>query len=178
MRVLLRVAPYAPRGFAMNVWLAGYERIDAAAKAWGPPRKLSSIRRIVVHRLHRGSGAAGIRYAQSLPDGRTVSWHFTVCADGRVAQHLPLDVVGWHGGPKNNRDSIGIEHASGPLGMDEPWSTECVEASIALCQQLCGAVGRQLELVRHSDLTASRRDPGSLWPAACYEAAGLVVRGG
>lgn len=104
------------------------------------------------------------------------SWHFSVCRDGRVLQHLELEDGGyqagiarlrgdgsanpdptwelwrgWGGGNINNY-TIGIEH-EGLTGL--PFTPEQAAASIALCRWIaatCGFPFDRAHFPSHSDI--------------------------
>lgn len=68
---------------------------------------------VTVHNTaNRGAGAnAEMHRRYLLGDDareRQVGWHFTV-DDTEVVQHVPVDEVAWHAGPRGNETSLGVE---------------------------------------------------------------------
>jgi N-acetyl-anhydromuramyl-L-alanine amidase AmpD len=158
------------------------------AKHAGRTRNLTAIDTVVIHRLARGSGDAGLRYIQDPGDGRVVSWHLTLHNDKfsrPYTKHLKLSQVAWHCGQPTkgvdprwpqgvNATSIGIE-LDGP--MDSPISDRMHENLLDLLVQikpLCPNI-RFLASHRYLDALgprASRRDPGKEFDWSRFEKLG------
>ena len=119
--------------------------------------------------LHSAEGS--LASALGVLDGpRQVSWHFTVCKDGRIFQHYDLASACWHAGRKlANLAWVGVEH-EGVAG--EVISGAQLQASVDLVKWVAaqehwtptrGLVGRTL--FEHNEVSAtscpSHRIP---WP--------------
>nr|BFE80916.1 hypothetical protein GCM10020093_035170 [Planobispora longispora] len=107
---------------------------------------------------------------------RYLSWHFTLrSGDGRIAQHLRAQDVGWHAGNWDvNSRSIGLEH-EGYLAKGGAWYTEAMyRASAKLVRHLAGKYRVPLDrahIVGHDNVPGTTRatvrgmhtDPGPYW---------------
>lgn len=142
--------------------IQGYKLVRA--KFYGGKRALSNVDTVVIHRLSRGNGKAGTRYVSNPGDGRKVSWHFTVYADGTIVRHLDLDTTGWHCGyPRGtNSRSIGIE-IYGPFGSKiSSAATSSIRLLILSIKRHCKNLKYAMshEYLDQFGPRGSRRDPG------------------
>jgi len=103
-----------------------------------------------------------------------VSCHYVVDEDGEVLQVVAESRRAWHAGVgvwKGERDlnsaSIGIEICNpGHDGGLPPFPRAQIEATIALCQDICARHAiRPERVLAHSDIASARkRDPGERFP--------------
>jgi len=98
-------------------------------------------------------------------DGRSVAAHFAWSNTlSCYVQMLPLLREGWHAGgckingQRANGCSIGIE-MSGPWDQD-PRDRYELSQLLVLTSDLCDAIPTLRSWVRHSDIKATKRDPG------------------
>ncbi len=74
-------------------------------------RKLTDIKRIVVHHSATGSNATPRAFASYHVDNNKwpgIGYHYVVSRDGVIYKTNNDSTVSWHAGPTANRDSIGI----------------------------------------------------------------------
>lgn len=146
----------------------------APARIRGRIRDVEKVDTIVIHRMGDLTAKNGVRYVQSLGDGRKVSWHATVDArTGHTWRHLPVSRVGAHCKyPEGtNTRSVGIE-IGGPFESD---ISDAAHAALArLCAAYC-AVAPIKRICSHQwlDLQGPRRnrkDPGPKFKWECLSA--------
>lgn len=123
-------------------------------------------------------------YLANIRDGRYVSAHFAWdvqrCANAVMVQQVPLIRQAWHAGGSTfmgrkavNARSIGIE-LPGPWGED-PRSNEQRLQLRELVRRLCEVFPSLRYVVRHSDIKASKRDPGPGFAWEWLEGLGLEM---
>jgi len=94
---------------------------------------------------------------------RQASWHFTLCQDGRVFQHYPLEAITWHAGAAND-DYVGIEH-EGVAG--QPLTPPQIEAGVNLLKWIAlqddwPAFERSVTLFEHNEFMATSCPSGRI----------------
>jgi N-acetylmuramoyl-L-alanine amidase len=112
-----------------------------------------------------------------------VSCHYVVAEDGAVFQLVAESRRAWHAGVgvwKGERDlnsaSIGVEICNpGHDGGLPPFPSRQIEATIALCQDICARHAiRPERVLAHSDIAPGRkRDPGERFPWDALAGAGV-----
>jgi hypothetical protein len=119
----------------------------------------------------------GTPFEAELPDGRkkvihhvpkNTSWHLTVCADGRVLQHVPLGRCARHVGPGRvrglpvNQAAVGIELEGDGSHFPEAQVRGAMRAWRAVVR--AHGIARDLAMLEHSRFDPKRRaDPGRVW---------------
>jgi hypothetical protein len=112
------------------------QRPGPAGKVW--PDRNAQVG-VILHSMEGSlAGAYTVLDDVSLtPTGAyaAASWHFSVCKDGTVYQHYPIEASPFHAGNHDaNRKLIGIEHEGGPPGnLGEELTEVQFQASYALC---------------------------------------------
>ena len=115
------------------------------------------------------------------PDGRKVSPHFAISAEGEVHQYVELDNVAWHAGVVNeptwplliqgvnpNYYTIGIEHEDKAQGNSWNWPAVQVDATVKLQAWLfendwIRDAPSPETVVGHHEINAGHDDPGKNW---------------
>lgn len=102
-----------------------------------------------------------------------VSTHYVVEEDGRIRQLVPEDRRAWHAGRSVwagetdlNSASIGIEIVHPGHCDPRPFAAQQIDATIALCRDICARRGIAPEgVLAHSDIAFDRKmDPGEFFP--------------
>ena len=136
---------------------------------------------LILHYTGMPSAAAAIAWLRN-PDSQ-VSSHYVVEEDGAIFQLVAEERRAWHAGVgvwKGEHDinsaSIGIEIVN--PGHDfgrPPFADAAIEATIALCRDICARHGIPPERVlAHSDIAPKRkRDPGEMFPWERLHRAGV-----
>lgn len=111
----------------------------------------------------------------------TVSAHYGVASDGRVAQYVADENAAWHAGDwDTNLISLGVEHEGRP--STGPWvpTRAQLAASAELVANLCerwGIVPGPDTILAHSRINPKHNCPGPTWPWDSYLAM-VVARNG
>jgi N-acetyl-anhydromuramyl-L-alanine amidase AmpD len=130
-----------------------------------PPRPISRISTIMVHRISAELGENAVELAKAFRDqskyaagsytGGQIAYTFIVRKDGVCEQAIPLSDVGWHA-LRWSREAIGI----GVIGdfhlSDQPTEAQW-ETLIKLCSALAYFIGAYT-LVGHTEVPGSTKD--------------------
>jgi N-acetylmuramoyl-L-alanine amidase len=138
---------------------------------WGERKEGVGLEYIVLHYTGMDSGQEA--YARLMDEVCEVSCHYLIWEDGRIQQLVAEDKRAWHAGQSfwrgqtdMNSASIGIELVH--RGHDGPhvYPPEQIQATIALCQDICQRRSIPLKnIVAHSDIAPERKqDPGEFFP--------------
>ena len=148
----------------MLAWLTQYKTL---VSPWNGavPRFRAPPSAVVIHSGSYSPNVAEYLHGTIGGDCRKVSAHFAWHGgDGCFVQMVPLTREAWHAGrckiagQRANGCSIGIE-LSGPYTQcprDEGELWQLKELTVALCD----AIPTLTQWVRHSDIKATKRDPG------------------
>ncbi|GIH92791.1 N-acetylmuramoyl-L-alanine amidase [Planobispora siamensis] len=162
------------------VWLPSpYKRLKKKGH-YGNHDRLQVPRKIDYIVIHDGESSFR-SMINSVRNPTYLSWHFTLrSGDGRIAQHLRGQDIGWHAGNWDvNSRSIGLEH-EGYLARGGAWYTEAMyRASAKLVRHLARKYGVPLDrahIVGHDNVPGPTRasvrsmhnDPGPFWDWAHY----------
>ena len=127
---------------------------------------------LILHYTGMATGEAALRWL--CDPASQVSCHYLIEVDGAIIQLVAEERRAWHAGAgvwKGERDinsaSIGIEIVNaGHDGGCPPFPRAQIEATIALCRDICDRRGiRPERVLAHSDIAPKRkRDPGETFP--------------
>jgi N-acetyl-anhydromuramyl-L-alanine amidase AmpD len=132
------------------------------SRVWIPDDGDYSVQRaqpvgIILHSGDRFEGVA--EYAEHEPDGRRISYHFAWSEKHqRLVQMVGLHSRAWHAGPKWN-GALGIA-LSGPWTQNPRREHELQDLERLMAELQEAFCGELRWVKRHSDVDASRHDPG------------------